>query len=732
VTTAAATATTIGNKPVYNYVVDPVNGDDTNIGRWAGVAFKTIQRCVDELKLSGPGSECHLRSGRYHEVININGLKGSTDKPYTIKNWKKEVPIWDGTVAIQPSKWDHDNNTGICSATITDDIFALFLDDDLLTPARWPDALWSNKTIFSNENWGHCDETSEYGYIIDNGEADLAASGINATGAMAILNIGSFNTYARPVVYHEPNTNNFTYNHDMGSVHWKPNKNQYYLEASLALLNVPGEWYYDSDSKILYLIPVSGVCPDPASDTLRGRVIDYGLTITNSKSVTISGITFFAANINAYSIDYANSHIDEIKLDSVKFNFPSSSHRMLGSTLGPKQTNMIAKAKKIGGGIQKGKISVVNSEFVGGEGVSLVHAGQDNLIDNNLFAYNDWSGIVSSGGGTVEGNGHGENITHNTFWYNGQSAGIRPGMTATIKYNHIKGQCSGNLQNDGAAIQVQNAPQDGITISHNWIHDSPKMAIRFDTPASTNGGTDVGFNGYQGFNVVWNTEGMMVKGDNHTVENNLALDRYSSNVKCTLCVILRLRGDPWIENNNTVVINNVATLADGGAIPQGGRYILAGGVIENNYFDTNVKDEMVDPDNYDFRPVDGGALTSGTETKGPYQPENQSTEYWIPGQKLDKTSTPVPVDGATVPYSRDAVMFLQGRDAEKHNFYLGTKYWKTRNAKVSSPEFQETKTINEGNIFSLPSLLPNTVYYWRVDAARNGVIYKGDVWSFTT
>ena len=49
--------------------------------------------------------------------------------------------------------------------------------------------------------WGKASQESERGNITDDGSLDLAGSGINATGAMAILNIGSFDTYVRKVFY---------------------------------------------------------------------------------------------------------------------------------------------------------------------------------------------------------------------------------------------------------------------------------------------------------------------------------------------------------------------------------------------------------------------------------------------------------------------------------------------------------------------------------------------------
>ncbi|CAL4153254.1 unnamed protein product, partial [Meganyctiphanes norvegica] len=180
------------------YVIDGEQGNDDNNGLNSITAFKTIQRCVDELQ--NPGDECQIRSGRYHEVIHIDGLKGTSESPIVIRGYEDERPIWDGTVPIQPSEWEYDSSTGICEAYIDEDIIALFLNDDLLTAARWPNALWTDKTVFNNSYFAHCDESSSYGNIVDDGTGGgvgLADSGIDATGAMAILNIGSWVTYVR-------------------------------------------------------------------------------------------------------------------------------------------------------------------------------------------------------------------------------------------------------------------------------------------------------------------------------------------------------------------------------------------------------------------------------------------------------------------------------------------------------------------------------------------------------
>ena len=86
--------------------------------------------------------------------VTVNGLMGSRQQPYVIRGYEDERPIWDGSVPIHPQKWDFDETTKICSAQLDQDtiIFALLLDDQLLTPARWPNALWEDKTVFNNRS----------------------------------------------------------------------------------------------------------------------------------------------------------------------------------------------------------------------------------------------------------------------------------------------------------------------------------------------------------------------------------------------------------------------------------------------------------------------------------------------------------------------------------------------------------------------------------------------------
>jgi len=411
--------------------------------------------------LKQAGDECQIREGYYHESVTVAGLRGTKESPIKIVGYQDERPIWDGTVKIQPSKWNYDASTGICSAKIEQNITALYYKNDMLTPARWPNSLWSDRTIFDNHYWRPCPH-SQRGTIVDN---KLAEAGLNFTGAMAILNVGSWETWVREVLHHEPGSNNFTYYDNFGNIKFK--NQQYYLEASIELLDAPEEWFYDIQTNILYLIMPNktnefDLCPDTSDpDALRGRTIDIGLELIDSSEVIVGNITFWASNA------MAQNKVSGITFDSLIFQFPSSSHRMLKSDSHPKHTKSYGQNN-----------AVINCTFFGAEGPALQY-DHNMLVHNSEFSFNDWAGQGNLG--TVMDHASAGEFSQNTLSYNGVAHGLRyTGRQSNITLNHMEYQCWGNIQSDGASIQVSTGAQTHIHISYHWIHDSSKKGIRFD------------------------------------------------------------------------------------------------------------------------------------------------------------------------------------------------------------------------------------------------------------
>ena len=264
------------------------------------------------------------------------------------------------------------------------------------------------------------------------------------------------------------------------------------------------------------------------------------------------------------------------------------------------------------------------------------------------------------------------------------------------------------------------------------MHSSPKYGQRFDGQPPK-----IGYKGTMQSNVVWKCNGMMVKGDNHTVLHNLVFDTRNETqgdkqgTSCSLCVLRYVRANPVPINNFTAVTFNAADVANGG-IHGGKLYPLAGSVVKYNVIG-NVRNQLVDPDNFDFRPQPNSTYLQ--HNVGPYRYEHKMTHYWIPGRQLYKTSTPVPPDNGmkVKPARRDALMWLNGYGASVHFVYLGTSKTAVSRATPDSPEYRGS--VKDGaNVFYLRTIVePNTKYFWRVDAEVNpSEVYRGDVWSFTT
>ncbi len=101
-----------------------------------------------------------------------------------------------------------------------------------------------------------------------------------------------------------------------------------------------------------------------------------------------------------------------------------------------------------------------------------------------------------------------------------------------------------------------------------------------------------------------------------------------------------------------------------------------------------------------------------------------------------ETYSPEPANGRTeVP--RDVVLsWRPGIYADKHNVYFGTVFDDVNQASTANPLDVLVSENQDALTYALPGLLEfGQTYYWRVDevnAPPDLVVYKGDVWSFTT
>jgi len=735
------------------YFVSP-DGNDKNPGTLIK-PFRTIQKAV---KLVKSGDICFIRGGRYEESIKINNLKGKKQKPIIFTAYKDEKVILDGTRSIT-SNWEA-SKKGVFSTQLNFDIWQLFYEDSMMTTARWPNAHMADENFWRlKETYRHGSKKSVPGTIYDERPFDskrerqkeqdgyyhqnikdgfntesLAETGVDFTGAIAIMNIASWMSFASVVTDHESGKEYFNYDTtfaNSGSLQksarkWcNPNdfrpdfwekKNQkngqsyYYFEGPMCL-DVPREWWFDPVTKTVYFIP-----PDrknPGGKNVRGKVMSYTLIIDKSRYLHFRGIDFFGATFRIASSE-------NITIENSQQLYPAYSKRVLGNLDVPESPLIKNKGNKA-----ESNNRIINCRFEYTDGMALKIKGGNDIIENCLFHDIDYSCLGAAHSVQVSLQ---TTIRRCTVYNAGASGGFRNG--GLIEYNHIFN--NGSLQHDGSGFQmggftVKNPP----IVRRNWAHSTLKMGIRFDAglnPKTVNGGGQVLDN------VTWNSSGIILKGDKHLAANNLCFNSPLG--------LIPMIAPKWKSTNkNTIMANNLSN-----RISANGRKDVQPICKQVTNLVDAVELHLRDPKNLDFRPransaiIDAGTIITNTEFSelnqssylgkapdiGPYEFGDEN--YWIPGFQYPHASTPIPPDRATDVKIDADLMWLNGYKSNIHAVYFGGDREAVRNADPKSKLYFDKQN---SNIFTPPELEPGETYFWRVDAYNADRIESGHVWQFT-
>ena len=721
------------------YFVSITDGYDNNPRGTIDKPWQHVGRAVLSMH---PGDICTIRGGDYYEEILIKGLKGTQDKPVIFRAYPGEEVVFKGTGGPIPGPW-HRYTDHIFRTKLDYDIWQLFVNGKMQVNARWPNANWSDFSVFDYTNWGFSSVNSTYnettgtGVMIDNGTHNLAESGLNAMGAVAVLNIGSWLTYAGRVEEHKTGENRFKYNLSMvpNSVHFVPRNSRYFLEDKLEFLDSPGEWFYDYETSFLYLWTETSQYPEYYD--IEGKTKTYAFTITNGSSwIILSNLNFFATTVYISGTN-ANDDVSNIKLESLHFSYPSYSKRMLRSLAVPNTTTLYYYGSLTE---NAGNFSVFNCTWEYADGQTITYRGADGLFQNNLWHHNDFSCVGD--GELFYSKGVRDTFIRNVIHSNGPSVGYQPGggnqkdkelglpTASTVKLNIFHDLKY--LQNDGAHVQTSIASQNGVLVENNWCFNTKKWGLRFDRIMSPN--ATWGYNGTMSHNVVWNTSGLSVKGDKHHLYNNLAFDSLYP------WFDLMLLGDPGDgmkgENEHTETVGNVLQKGTCNYHNKPGCNYTPGNYTNNVVGD--VRNLLRDPDNLDFRPKPNSDLIS--KGIGPYSLESMKDggTYWIPGRQELRASMPIPPNGTTTARCDASLMWLAGYDAESHDLYLSND--KEAVAKANSTSDHKSLLLYAGKL-SMPTNIVNTessfkadrLYYWRVDArvVSTEEVVVGQVWTFT-
>jgi hypothetical protein len=333
---------TVPVPPVDNLWVDSINGDNRQDGLTRDTAFRSIQKAAD---VAGPGTVVHILPGIYRETVWPR-VNGSATEPiiYRAENGsgtviirgseRADTQVWNRLVVnsiglppnVDPSSiYYADLSTWALNGPPR---FVVQLGDSpgaliRLPVAREPD--WQIKTEWKyHEFWWSadggssvatcdpvsnqepdCDTSSRSSIQLMDQNSDTEPAGIepgnlttlaDLTGATLVAldtNSGHY-VYRRKIVSHDVADGKIIVDRlcefDKDSGHpglgWG---SKYYVEDSPALLDTPGEWWYDASNFLLFLWPP--VPGNPAALNIEISRRDVGFQLTNRSYITLRNLT---------------------------------------------------------------------------------------------------------------------------------------------------------------------------------------------------------------------------------------------------------------------------------------------------------------------------------------------------------------------------------------------------------------------------------------------------------
>jgi hypothetical protein len=587
------------------------DGADGNSGSQSR-PFRTIQKAADLMR---PGDTCYVRGGVYRQVVSPK-RSGTPGRPIRFEAWPGEVVVLSGTEPIR-GRWSlHEG--AIYRTTVEGQFDQLFVDGDMMIEARWPNMRFEQR--FDKSCWATAGKGSKYGTMVD---PALAETGIDWTGAVGTLNVGSWQTYRRIIGDHRAGSDSFTYERNMpGHVEAKrfwEGFDHYYLSGKLEALDSPTEWHLDLENLTLYLWTDDG--RSPGGRNVEVKVREYAFDAKGRQFIELKGFHFFGATLRFDSCS-------DCVVENCHLSFPTWARRT-----GPAAQTLVEGSRNV----------MRNCSVVFADGPGVVVRGEDNTMENCLVHDVDFNALDRGHG--VSFSGSAKSTVRNCTAFNiGGSEGLTVGGRgpSIIEYNYIFN--GGLLQSDGGLIQCHGINLDNTVIRYNWVHDHNA----FNWGGIGIRGDDLTRDLLVHHNVVWNCreKGIIVKGDRNRVFNNTCLNNP------IMDILAPSRAEPFKpfrpsqhphlldkQNANTTIANNYARVISGTFSwqRQPGAPL---GPMENNYSGSDPM--LVDPAARDFRPVAGSPLIDTGKVLPPITdgylgdaPDVGAYEYggerWLPG-----------------------------------------------------------------------------------------------------
>lgn len=430
--------------------VNAQTGSDSASGTFV-FPVKTISQAV---KLTdGKRMTVRIAEGTYPETVEI------TKDGITVEG--------DGNVTVTggdalTGKWEKYKGH-IYRTKVENKVESVFCDGSQMLIARWPNTSYKDLCRMKR---AQSDEGTGMTTLVDS----KLPKKLDLTGAkLTIWNGSAWVTCFREITsckegksfsWEEP-IRSYTDDNPEGMDCYVPHKNNYYyVSDKLELLDKAGEWYYDSESQMLYFYAPNGRNPEKSNVSIKTR--DYAFVLNGADDVTLRNINIFGCGIDCHAdrctFDRVNVKCCEFFIDANMFDNVNSGKNAI-----------------------YGKENIwKNSEISDTWGSGITVFGDNNTIENCHFHDFDYAGTYYAGV-NVYGTGNTvKNCTlHDTGRYNILHSGAKKlTVTGCDMYN------SALLSEDLGSIYSWGTDGEGTEIAYNYVHDNKEVGIYIDNNCS--------------------------------------------------------------------------------------------------------------------------------------------------------------------------------------------------------------------------------------------------------
>ncbi|MDR2595814.1 MAG: right-handed parallel beta-helix repeat-containing protein [Treponema sp.] len=342
-----------------------------------GTQARPLLKIAHALYYAKPGDTVLVDSGTYYEKLRIPS--GTAGKPITLTAMPGADVIVTPAIEIAPEWKPYQKNIYVADISeyvkdMDTEFPQLFADRDSMVEARFPSMGPSMSVIHDYKR-------------------EVAQRGTNKNTVVAKSNIPSAITGARVVICPGGNGNSWdTASSLIQSVNGRTIKlateitkpdpqqhgdnpytpqqgNPFYITGALALLDAPGEYYFDKQTNQLYFYPSWNGRPDARTLTLR-CISDIAIMAENTSYITIKNITVYGGGI--YMKNTRNSTLENCRVNYAEHFYFNGINEFLSWS---REDRMIVTGSNN---------RIERCEFGPTAANGIVLEGEDNVFTNNI------------------------------------------------------------------------------------------------------------------------------------------------------------------------------------------------------------------------------------------------------------------------------------------------------------------------------------------------------------